>query len=515
MAQSQPQKASPGKSNALAELKTGRDTTLKVPRWDRYVAGREAEDDGHFRKALETHGQSDAWATLSREVFAKMYGSGTTTALPTEERPLGHEWVEQVHATAESLPEYRALATRAQRDAWACGVAAGEVLQALAGTVTPPQSDPQDAQDELDMLKSMSEGSKTSPRHLKRMAQAQRNVKDAMEEHARAARMLGAKAAVMRSAIRGASMRAQEQIAEFDEAMMTLGAGDTPGVMSRIDAPRAECRKALMRNAKFRRIMKRAGRMKAAAIAKQRDKARPGAEELCDVKPGNDIARLLPVELGLLAMPETEVLLARKLGEREALTYELRGKEHRAEGPIIMMVDESGSMSGDPDEWAKSIAFGLMEIAARQNRPFIYGHFDTRVSRVDVVDKPKSIGLNAIEELCTYFTGGGTSIGVALDRAAKMLEQAHKERTDSSAKPWKRADVILVTDGLSGDHAPQKDAIKRIKALGGHLYSFFVGFDPGPTNQEPCSVEADEKVTITSDDIRAGDPSKLGNVFSI
>lgn len=500
--------------HAVSELRSGRDTTMKVPRWDRYLAEQEARGEGHFHEAIEAHATSPAWSTFARETYAKMYDSGLAADVPAAERPLGHEWVEQVHSMAEALPEWRSLSQRAAKDPWACGVAAGECLSALAQTVTPPKSDPQASQDELDLLKEIGKG-QTSQRHLKRCAQAQRDVKDAQAEYARAAQLLAARGPAIRSALRGAALRARETIAEFDEAMMCMGAGDAPGIVSRIDAPRAQIRKALMDNAKLRRIMKRAGRMKNAAIAKQRDKARPGAEELCDIKPGCDISRLLPVELGLLAMPETEPYLYRRLGEHQTLTYELRGKEFRAEGPIIMMVDESGSMNGEPDEWAKSIAFALMEIAARQNRPFVYGHFDTRVSRLDRVDKPKAMPLKQLEELCTYFTGGGTYIGVALKTAAQLLEAAHKERADAGIKAWKRADIVLITDGLSGDHPEQAEGIKRIKALGGHLYSFFVGCDPGEHSPEPCSKDADEKMTISYQDIHGGDPSKLGTIFSI
>jgi uncharacterized protein with von Willebrand factor type A (vWA) domain len=500
-------------SAAIGELKQGRDTTMQVPRWDRYQAESEARAEGHFHSALEAHADSPAWANFAREVFSKLYQSGTTSDLPIEQRPLGHEWIGQVHSMAEALPEWRALAARAARDSWACGVAAGEALSALAATVTPPKSDPQAEQDELDLLKDLGKDGQTSAKHLKRMAQKQRDVKEAQEEYARAQQLLAAKGPAVRSALRGAAMRAQEQINEFDEALMTMGAGDAPGIMSRIDAPRAQVIKTLRDNVKLRRIMKRAGRMKAAAIAKQRDKIRPGAEELCDIKPSGDIARLLPIELGMLATEDTEALLCRKLSEKQALTYELRGKEHAAEGPIIMMVDESGSMNGEPDEWAKSIAFAMMEIAARQNRSFIYGHFDTRVSRLDKVEKPRELSLKQICEMCTYFTGGGTYIGIALKTAAQLLEVAHRERDERGLKPWKRADVVLITDGLSGDIEEQKDGIKRIQALGGHVYSFFVGCDPG--NEEPCSVQADEKMTITYEDIKGGDPAKLGTIFSI
>lgn len=496
--------------NAVTELKTGRDTTREVNKWDRYLGAREAAEGGSFGEALAAHEKSTAWAAFARETFSKLYDSGLGGDLPDEERPMGSDWVAKLHESAEALPEWRALKERARRDSWACGVAAGEALRVLAQQVKPPETDPQAVQDELDFVKQlMAEGGKTSPTHLKRLAALSRQVKDANEEHARATQMLAAKSAAVRSALRGAAMKAQEQISEFDDAMLTLGAGDGAGIQSRVNAPPAEIRNTLLRNAKLRRILKLAGRMKNAAIQKQRTKARPGAEELCDVKPGNELQRLLPSEMINLATEQTEALLYRRLIESSALTYELRGKEHRSEGPIIMAVDESGSMSGQPDEWAKSVAMAMMEIAARQNRPFAYLHFNTQVTRIDEVKKPKEMSLKQLEELATYFTSGGTYIGAALEKCAEMLETAHAARAD---KPWKRADVVLVTDGMSGDNDRQNKAIDRIKALGGHLYSIFIGFD-GCT--DPCDSRADEKMAITAQDISKGDPTKLGSMFSI
>lgn len=499
--------------NPAREVKDGRDTTMTVPRWDRYVAGREAESGGAYSQALATHEKSTAWAGFARETFAKMYDSGMAKEIPLDQRPQGADWVARLHENAEALPEWRALRERARRDAWACGVAAGEALNVLAQQVKPPESDPQSIQDELDLVKSLmegedGEGGKTTPKHLRRMAALKRQVQDAKEEHARANQQLAASAASIRSALRGAAQRAQESIGEMDDAIMSLGAGDGAGIASRVSCPPAQLRNALLNNAKLRKVAKLAGRMKSHAIQKQRTKARPGREELCDVKLGSELSHLLPVELVNLAEPDLEALLYRKLTENAAMVYELRGRESKSEGPIIMAVDESGSMSGVPDMWAKAVAFALMEIAARQNRPFAYVHFDSRVSRVDEVPNPRAMKLEELEEMVGYFTGGGTSIAAALNKCSSMLKDAHQARGD---KPWKRADVVLVTDGEDGGYAAMKKSRDEIAALGGHVYGIFIGYEPSKEVGSIC----DEKVSLSSEDIRTGNPTKLGELFTI
>lgn len=342
----------------IRELKEGRDTTMGVPKWDRFMAGSEAAQGGVFGGALAKHGQAASWAAFARETFAKLYDSGVQHELKPEERPLGHEWVDQLHTAAEALPEWRALRERSRRDAWACGIAAGEALNVLADTVKPPETDPQAVQDELDFVKGLMEGAggKTSAKHLRRLASLTRNVQEAKDEHARAVQQLTAKGAALRSSMRKAAMQAQQAIDEMDDAMAVLGAGDGAGAMSRVNAPPNVVRKALQSNAKLRKILKLAGRMKSAAIQKQRSKATPGREELCDVTAGDDLARLVPSELVNLADPETEAVLFRRITERAAMVYELRGKVSVSEGPIILCVDESGSMAGARDEWAKAAA---------------------------------------------------------------------------------------------------------------------------------------------------------------
>lgn len=512
-----PSSAQP-KVDPVREMREGRDATAGVNRWDRHQAASEAAEGGVFGGALSKHGQAASWAAFARETFSKLYDSGLTSEIKAEDRPAGSDWVARLHDSATALPEWNALRERARRDAWASGIATGEALNVLADTVTPPQQDPQSLQDELDFVRSLAaeagDGTgKTTGKHLKRMAALQRKIQDAKEEHARAVQMLDAKGAGLRSAMRKAAMKANEVIEEMDEAMATLGAGDGAGTASRVAAPPQQVRNALQQNAKLRKILKLAGRMKSHAIQKQRSKATPGREELCDVSVGDDVSRLVPTELVNLGEEHTEALLFRRLTEKSAMVYELRGKVSVSEGPIILCVDESGSMGGDRDMWAKAVAIALMEIAARQNRPFAYVHFDSRVSRTDEFPNPRGLALKQMEELVSYFTGGGTSIARALDHAATMLDKGAASREATNSKPWKRADVILITDGDDGDSTGQKLAIERIRKQSGHLYSIFIEDHPGA--ESPLVKMADEKMQITNADIRSGDPSKLGGMFSM
>lgn len=511
-------RAKQAKANPIKVVRDGADATITTPKWDRFQASKEAEVGGVYGTALAQHEASTAWAQYARETFAKLYDSGLAKEIPHEDRPMGSDWVGKLHEQAEALPEWRALKDRARRDAWACGVAAGEALNVIGSQVKPPDQDPQKIQDQIETIKELSEGKQLSKKQLARLAALQRALQDAQANHAQATQLLDAKGAGLRSAMRAAATKAQETITEMDDAMSTLGAGDQTGAVSRVAAPPQELRTALQKNQKLRKILKIAGRMKASAIQKQRSKATHGREELCDVVSGSDLSRLVPSELANLATPTTEALLYRKLMENAAQVYELRGKVSIAEGPIILAVDESGSMAGQRDMWAKGVAFAMMEIAARQKRPFAYVHFDSRVTRTDEISQPRSVDLKQLEEFCNYFTGGGTSIRNALDHCATMLEGAAQARAD---KPWKRADVILVTDGDDHDFAGQKAAVERIRKLSGHLYGIFIdSYDYGAAtkndgNAKHVSAMCDQKLYFSTADIDKADPTKLGDIFSI
>lgn len=495
-------KADKAAAQVVDELKNGRDATIGVPKWDRYVAAGEASGGGSFHEALAAH-PGPSWSGFAREVFSKLYGSTAEKTLSAEDRPEGSEWVEKLHDTASALPEWRALTERARRDAWACGVAAGEALKVLAQQVTPPVDDPQKVADELEFVKSLMESGKTTPQHLRRMAALQKQLQTAKQGVGQATKMLATKQASIRSALRGGAQKAQQAIDEMDAAMAGLCAGDGTGIASRTAVPPAVLRKQLLDNPKLRRVAALAGRMKSAAVYKQRTKAKVGQEEICDVTQGSNLSRLLPVELGALAHEDTEALLYRRLMESSCLQYDLRGKVKQAEGPIILAVDESGSMSGAPDEWAKAVMFGLLEIAARQNRPAYLVHFDGKVTRTDSFPDARKLDIATIAEAVSYFTGGGTSIGAALKKCADVMLE--------SEGPWKRADVILITDGEDYDAGFQAEQIKRIKARGGHLYTVAIGCEPGGILKE----ESDEMVHLHSDDIRSGDTSKVSAVFAI
>src|SRR5256885_14938639 len=92
------------------------------------------------------------------------------------------------------------------------------------------------------------------------------------------------------------------------------------------------------------------------------------SQEVVDFIQGGDVARALAGELSSWAMQEREDLFYAKVVTHSLLIYELwRSKEDpRA---VYLCIDNSGSMAGEKEVWAKASALALAHLALAEDRP--------------------------------------------------------------------------------------------------------------------------------------------------
>src|SRR5262245_56867929 len=177
---------------------------------------------------------------------------------------------------------------------------------------------------------------------------------------------MGREMATLR-AVGRAVTEASKDVEELREAAAALGLG--PGAPGSND-PRAIA--ALFRrvrnNPTLRRICELAGRYRRVAQSRQRRKATHGLDDVVGVVLDGDLGRLLPHELAKLAIPEFEDDTLRRLVERQVMCREYRSTEPVAKGPILVCVDESGSMDGEKGHTAKALALALAWVARHQRR---------------------------------------------------------------------------------------------------------------------------------------------------
>src|SRR5262249_49796934 len=145
-----------------------------------------------------------------------------------------------------------------------------------------------------------------------------------------------------------------------------------------------------------------------------------------------------------LGDPNLEDLFYLKFAERRLLQYELEGRESEGRGPIILALDESGSMSGTlggivKEGWRKSGMVGLLAIARRHKSDLGGSDFSGPDQlQSGVFPKGESSPLELIDAV-EFFFGGGTVFDRWMEEAARFVDQ---DRFD-------RADVIVISDGIA------------------------------------------------------------------
>lgn len=97
--------------------------------------------------------------------------------------------------------------------------------------------------------------------------------------------------------------------------------------------------------------------------------------DIAGITTGNDLNCILPSELALMASPTTENIfyknyVTRNLQLFASVSHSSKSKNHH-DGPIIVCLDTSGSMMGEPVTVAKALTFAVCIIAQRKKRKVI------------------------------------------------------------------------------------------------------------------------------------------------
>ena len=179
-------------------------------------------------------------------------------------------------------------------------------------------------------------------------------------------------------------------------------------------------------------------------------------EELSGVRVGRSIEDALPSELAACGDEDIGTLFDLKFIEGQMLCFEKTGEDSQriAErkkvmrkvdeemGPVIICVDTSGSMQGEPEVAAKAVALTLALQTRRENRKCHIIEFSTGIKRMDVG------GGTDISELMKFLSGsfnGGTDAERALLAGIGAMER----------EDFRKADLLMVSDMEFGDQSGQ------------------------------------------------------------
>lgn len=195
--------------------------------------------------------------------------------------------------------------------------------------------------------------------------------------------------------------------------------------------------KKLLKSKNFKKIIEQAGRLKLLAEAKRKSKS-PNQAVIVGVKTGDDLFNLLPVEYGKFAHHKTRKLFIKDYSEKSLLEFEKSNSEKSKKGPVVVLIDNSGSMSGHAETWSKAVAITYLMMCSKDKRDFHAIHFDD-CSRA-FYDFPKGKFDDVkLGNFVNFFSGGGTDWERPLTDAVNIIEKN---------KQFKNADIVLITDDL-------------------------------------------------------------------
>lgn len=434
------------------ELRSGLDATRYVSRWTRRLAAAEAAEAGAYGEVVQRDIALPQYAAWPRELFSALYGLDDPSRAPAEPAP-GGQWVRQVLDAAAALPEWHRLQARVGGDPWRAGLAAGQ----LAAAVQPLLE--QLAEQERERPGSGQEGEEVDDAAGERVA---RVLAHSLGDPARSLDL---------GAMRAAASRCEGELAECDELATGLlgeiGSGQT------VRAPRdPRLLAALRSDTRLQRIAHLAGRMRRATARVQRAKTEARGQTV-GVELGGDLTRLLPQELAMLDDSDLELLQLARLVEGQASQWRQEQRLPADRGPIVVLLDSSGSMQGARNEWAAACAAAMMEVARVQGRAFALLHFDDGVRGRHMFADPRRALLGDVISAVSEFSGGGTNISAAVRAGEQIIAEA---------PAFRRADIVLITDGDSSSGFA--DDVDRLAARGVATWVVQIGESSAPRRDE-------------------------------
>jgi len=240
-------------------------------------------------------------------------------------------------------------------------------------------------------------------------------------------------AAKLTAAIVDASKKASKD-AEVAENIPLLGWGDHQGNRQEQDPLSAmEAFERLRNDQTLREILLLAGKLKYVALRAAQTRKRRPPGYVVDLELGDNLRLLVPAEIAKLGDALRELDFLARLAQKQLLQYKLEGIENDGNGPIVICIDESASMQGPKNVWAKAIALAIAKACEEEKRDFVVIHFgsttEIKVSRYYAGKK------QSLLPIAKHFFGGGTNFDRPIEEA---LKEVGKDR---------RADIVFITDG--------------------------------------------------------------------
>jgi uncharacterized protein with von Willebrand factor type A (vWA) domain len=468
-------------------------TLIDATKWEKVQKKRFQKHYEPMQEAIDAGDEKGyPFDPFSQDLFSALYQ--LSPEFPKEATP-GTQWQKEALDTMQELREYKDIRNSGTLcDSFQSGLGATVMAKHFAEVLPEMEEpNPDELQEQQEAIEDFLESYPDLPEKKKKKHQnALKSIEAQSKVSSQAWQQGTMKGQDLRIAMRQALTKAKEAISKAEGMANAFGYGDEPGKDGYTDvAMKLRVAEKIRDNPKLRKLAELAGRFRREATKAQAHKKSPGPDEITDIEIGADLGRLIPSELMKLAHPLMKLEFARRMLERGLIQYKMESVEKKSRGPIVVCIDNSGSMAGAKEVWSKAIALAMCQIAMDQKRTFEVIHFNTGVP-----DDGKWVfpaGKASPEKLIDcmkYFSGGGTKF-------APVLAVAYKDIALEAEKDLKDADVVFITDG----EAPLTDEDRRIvnvskKATGASLYTICLG--AAAPSLEPISDKFLDLKNLTS-----------------
>jgi Mg-chelatase subunit ChlD len=422
--------------------------------------------------------QGPPFAGFGSDLHARLYlpsDPATTAASP--------DWATHLHELATELTEWQRLRLMCARNGFAAAIAAEAMLEQLLPHVpdapAPPSAEPNRGHGDGPQTQQEPRGDPAPHQGPSRQGQRKKTPQKASQDPRNASQENPNRDNELRAALRRAVRTARDAVRQAEaglEGMNTpLGLSLPASAVVPNTGPAnlkavRDAHSRLGSSLRLRRIAELAGRLERVAAAKTRSRVKPGVGEVHGIGLGGlpDLARLLPSELVALRRRPLRLHLLARLLQARALGYEMTGREPQARGPIVVLLDESGSMrEAGKDIWSKAVCLALLATATRQRRSWSLVGFNGAIVREHAIAAGKATAAD-IQHALDHGCRGGTDFDAPVLRAVDIIR---------TSRVMKKADVVLITDGEDALEPTTIEAAQSITRSEGVSW-FCVGVGP-------------------------------------
>lgn len=276
------------------------------------------------------------------------------------------------------------------------------------------------------------------------------------------------------------------------------GAGERP-----MDPTKAaELYRRVRRNPRLQKILEMAGRFRLAAAAAQRQKSTHGADEVVGITVGGNLGRILNSERAKLLDDDEIISLEAmdRLLRRRCLERQLQGTQPIKAGPVMVLVDESGSMDAPIGQgmtridMAKALVMAIADLAMKQKRWVSLVAFSYKKATRMLTLPPGNWDRIALIDWLERFLNGGTY--VPLDALDSLWQAA--------GAPTGKTDVICITDGDAEgcDGEAAKKYLEWKKEAQARLLTVGIGTDGGVLKALSDEVHVVQSMTANEEGVQ-------------